>query len=95
MISAFQSREFGSGLDLTKEQLKEVNKLCKGKKCHDVKVAIEVETNPEGYKPELTKSPFVKEFEYGTSNDGYWTYQHMVLQLEDCINILKHLFVVH
>ena len=80
---------------MTKQLLKEVNELHKCKKYHDVKAAIEVKTNPEGYKPELTKSPFVKEFEYGTSNDGYWTYQHMVLQLEDCINILKHLFVVH
>jgi len=58
-------------------------------------VAIEEKKNPEGYKPQHTESPFVKEFEYGTSNDGYWTYQHMVLQLEECIDILKHLFVAY
>ena len=34
-------------------------------------------------------NPFCQEFEYGTSADVYWTYDWMVLQLEDCTNILK------
>ena len=30
-------------------------------------------------------------FKYGASADGYWTYDHMVLQLEDCVDIPKAL----
>ena len=26
---------------------------------------------------------------YGTANEGYWNYEHMILQLDDCVNILK------
>jgi hypothetical protein len=39
-------------------------------------------------KKTLTKSPFVFEFEYGANGKGYWVYEHMVLQLEDCIDCL-------
>ncbi len=39
---------------------------------------------------ELTASPFLREFESGQNADGCWTYQHMVLQLEDdCVNVLN------
>ncbi len=31
-------------------------------------------------------------FEYGADSDGYWNYSHMVLQLEDCADVLKHLY---
>ncbi len=34
-------------------------------------------------------SPFFREFEYGQYTDGYWTFQQMVLQLEDCVDILN------
>lgn len=43
-------------------------------------------------KPKLTDSPFVQEFEYGASSKGYWTYESMVLQLEDCVDVLKMLY---
>jgi hypothetical protein len=29
------------------------------------------------------------EFDYGANNEGYWSYDHMVLQLEDCVDCLK------
>lgn len=35
------------------------------------------------------KSPFLHYFDYGTNNDGYWTYAHMVCQLEDCVDVVK------
>ena len=35
---------------------------------------------------------FVRTFEYGADNDGYRNYNHMVLQLEDCVDVLQHLF---
>ena len=43
-------------------------------------------------KQPLTTSPFYLEFEYGASFEGYWTYDSMVLQLEDCANIVKTLY---
>jgi hypothetical protein len=35
------------------------------------------------------ENPFFVEFEYGANKEGYWTYDRMLLQLEDCIDILK------
>ena len=32
-----------------------------------------------------------QDFKYGASADGYWTYDHMVIQLEDCVDIPKAL----
>jgi hypothetical protein len=40
-------------------------------------------------KKDLKHSPFVVEFEYGANNEGYWSYEHMVLQLEDCVDCLQ------
>jgi hypothetical protein len=45
------------------------------------------------YKKDLLKSPFIKEFEYGASNEGYWCYDHMVLHFEDVVNCLIMLFL--
>ena len=36
--------------------------------------------------PKLTKSPFIVTFQYGASAEGYWVYERMILQLEDCID---------
>jgi len=46
----------------------------------------------EKQKTALTSSPFVLEFEYGANAEGYWVYEHMVLQLEDCVDCLKVLY---
>jgi hypothetical protein len=48
-----------------------------------------MDTRKTEFKEALTPSPFFREFEYGQNADGYWTYQHMVLQLEDCVDILN------
>jgi hypothetical protein len=34
----------------------------------------------------------VLEFEYGASAEGYWTYNSMVLQLEDCADVVATLY---
>jgi hypothetical protein len=34
----------------------------------------------------------LQELEYGANNKGYWTYESMVLQLEDCVDCVKALF---
>jgi hypothetical protein len=87
MISAFQSREFGFGMALNEDQLKEVNKYREGKLYTDQDTAMATRQ----HKP-LTTSPFIQEFEYGKNNDGYWTYKRMVCQLDECVDILKSLF---
>ena len=44
------------------------------------------------FKKELTDSPFVRKLEYGANKEGYWCYEHMVVQLEDCIDVLRVLY---
>ena len=29
------------------------------------------------------------EFEHGENNEGYWSYEHMVIQMEDCRDVLE------
>ncbi len=46
-------------------------------------------------KPQLSarKSPFLTYFDYGENKEGYWDYNHMVLQFEDvvdCLKVLQH-----
>jgi len=87
MISTFQSREASFGLELLDEQLTEVIKAQASEKYKDEEAAVaKCEKAP---KDNLLENLFVKEFEYGTSGKGYWCYQQMVLQLEDCIDVLK------
>jgi hypothetical protein len=43
------------------------------------------------YNP-LDNSPFVLQFKYGANNQGYYKYGHMVLQIEDCIDVVKVLW---
>jgi hypothetical protein len=43
-------------------------------------------------KPVLTSSPFVRYLEYGSNNNGYWSYESMVLQLKDCVDCLKEFY---
>ena len=86
-------REFGFGLELTQEQLDEVNHRRSYPPHHkyiDPTAAMEVYSN--SIKQPLTKSPFVFYFEYGNNLEGYWNYDRMVLQLEDCVDCLMTLF---
>jgi hypothetical protein len=71
IISAFQSRVFGFGMALGKEELEEVNKYREGKFYIDEEAAMA--TRQSEQKRPLTTSPFTQEFEYGKSNEGYWT----------------------
>jgi hypothetical protein len=90
MISAFQSREFGFGIPLTEEQLNEINRYREGQTYVDEEAAMA--TRQTKTKKPLTISPFIQEFEYGQSNQGYWTYQWMVCQLDDCVDVLNVIF---
>jgi hypothetical protein len=82
MISAFVSREFGFGFELTTEQFQEVDANQVREKYKD-ETAAKKKHGTELKQP-LTTSPFYLEFGYEASFEGYWTYDAMVLQLEDC-----------
>jgi hypothetical protein len=43
-------------------------------------------------KSALKSRPFMTFFQYGKGKSGYWRYDHMVSQLEDCVDCLKVLF---
>jgi len=92
MISAFQSREFGFGMPVTPDQLEEVNFIRREQKYKDEKAAIEAGGLKDAKKKPLTSDPFVRYFEYGADLEGYWNYQHMVLQLEDCCDVVTSLY---
>jgi hypothetical protein len=86
MVSAFQSREFGWGVDITEEQIVRINEMRMGKEYFNAVAANEV--NDTALKPALTTSPFIHLFEFGGRN-GYWMGNHMILQMEDCSDCLK------
>jgi len=91
MISAFQSREFGFGHPLNQQQLQAINELRRGKTYVDKEAAERLKGNIR--KTDLkNNNPLVYEFEYGMNNEGYWDYDHMVLQLDDCVDCLKYLY---
>ena len=75
MLSAFVSREFGFGMRLSAEDLRQVNEYRQGKHYSDRLAATEKRGTSQ--KQPLGSSPFVVEFEYGINTEGYWTYDHM------------------
>ena len=77
MISAFQSRHEGFGMNLTKEDLEKINGNRVGEKYFDEEAAKRVYGKAE--KAPLEDSPFVVEFEFGINNDGYWWYDRTFL----------------
>jgi hypothetical protein len=93
MISAFQSREFGFGLHMSEQELALVNEYRRDKKYQDEEAAKA--KGGDAKKKPPTKSPFILEFEYGASGEGYWVYKHMVLQSEDCTDCQKVLYPEH
>jgi hypothetical protein len=83
MISGTMSR----GFTLSKEELAQVNEMRLGKSYEDAE-SVNAKCRSANKMP-LTKSPFIREFKYGSKGDGYWSYKHMVIQLEDCIDCFK------
>ena len=87
MILSFVSRDYGFNLKMTTEQMKTVNQRRKGEKYKDIEAAILKRGNAD--KQDLEISPFSRKIEYRNSKDGYWSYEDMVLQLEDCVDVLR------
>ena len=90
VMSGFASCEFGFGMALTTKELQRVNAERLGKKYKDESAAKKKRGSE--FKQPLTMSPFVLEFDYGASAEGYWTYDSMVLQLEDCADVVTTLY---
>ena len=87
MISAFQSRETGFGLVISQLQMDEINQTRQGKTYVDIDAAMAI--HGQAAKKDLKQSPFVVYFELGSNNEGYWTYNHMAVQFEDCVDCLR------
>jgi hypothetical protein len=88
MVSAFQSREFGFGFPAFEQLQNEVNRYRKGKTYMDKDAAMAVYHSD--MKQSLNSDPFIQLFEYGNAEgrEGYWSYDHMILQLEDVLDVL-------
>ena len=93
MVSAFVSREFGFGLKLSEEELVRVNNFRRQPE-HLQYLDEDAAKQRLGSieKKDINESPFVKLFEYGANKDGYWNYEWMVIQTEDCIDVLQALY---
>ena len=89
MVSAFTSREFGFGYDLNETQLKIVNDYRRNKFYCDEKAATAKHGKIE--KEDLKISPFKRYIQYGNMHEGYWSYEDMIIQVEDCVDCLKAL----
>jgi hypothetical protein len=70
MISATISRDTGFGLQLDSTKLAKINYSRQGKKYINEAVAMHVLNCTE--KKEIKESPFIKYFELGANNEGYW-----------------------
>jgi hypothetical protein len=87
-------------VEITDDQLEKINKSREGRegqKYVSEDEAMQLNDTPYKKTPitreqldaDLTDSPFVKVFRFGTSSDGYWTHRHMRLQIEDLVDCLK------
>jgi hypothetical protein len=81
--------QFGWGFELTTDQLARINERRSGTTYFDTAAAMAVRGSVD--KLPLEESPFVIRFKFGVEN-GYWTGDHMIIQVEDCIDCLRELF---
>ena len=88
MMSLF-IREYGLIQELDQHTLNSMHAIRHGARYADKETAMDV--NGTSVKPQLPagKSPFLTIFNYGEIKEGYWDYNHMVLQFEDVVECLK------
>ena len=85
MISGLQSRETGFGVRISQMQLDEINDRRQDQTYIDVDAALAI--HGQALKKDLKQSPFVVYFELGLNDKGrYWTYNHIEIQFEDCVD---------
>ena len=87
MVSGFVSREYGFNWKLDDKELKKINEYRTNQEYADRESAIN--KTGSALKSKLKTSPFQHDLEYGANNEGYWTYENMIIQVEDCIDCLK------
>ena len=71
-------------------QLDEINDMSCDQTFIDVDAALAI--HGQALKKDLKQSLFLVFFELGSYNEGFWTYDHMAIQFEDCVDCLKVLF---
>ena len=93
MASAFKGRALGFAMKMIEQQLTMVNEFRKTQRPSymDKSAALKVYGDAM-LKPDLVSTPFLVLFDYGKNAAGYWTYDRMVLQLEDCHDVLDALY---
>ena len=91
MISAFICREHGLMRELEEHTLNFINTTRLGAKYADKDAAIDVLGSAQ--KKPLESSPFVVFFDYGENKEGYWNYNHMVVQFKDVLDCLKIMYL--
>ena len=97
MGSGVNSREFGYGWKLSAAELEVVNAFRRTHRPNYADVDAATKVRGGSRKKDIETdgdSPFSVLFEYGTNGDGYWTYDHMVLQLEDVVDVLDAIYSV-
>ena len=89
MLSAFVSREFGFGRELTDAEVMKVNleRRSIGSTYIDTQAALEILSMT--IKPVLTEALLVKYLYIGVNNEGCWNGFHMSIQFEDVVNCLQ------
>jgi hypothetical protein len=93
MLSAFVSRKFGFGRQLTEMELEQINRERRpsGATYTDTHAAMEILGTAN--KTTLDEYPFVKYLYIGVNNhQGYWNSHHMSFQFEDVIDCWKVLY---
>jgi hypothetical protein len=73
MISAFQSLKFGFGVDVSPDQLEEINMIRENQKYKDERAATEAGGLKDARKKPLTSSPFVRFLNMGPIRIGIGT----------------------
>eukprot|EP00978_Attheya_sp_CCMP212_P032127 scaffold123909_cov56-Attheya_sp.AAC.1 len=104
MASVFTGDQLGFGFRPTDNQIEEINsKKRQGQEYKSVASAKHLQQDSTS-KPTLTKamfdddlvnSPFLKLFQFGAANEGYWTNHHVKLQFEDFIDCMQVVFPKH
>ena len=91
MVSAFVSREFGFGLELTDDELQKVNKRRRSREwgtylSKKEDIAVNGSDKKRLLKDSLT---LVRFFDVGINEEGYWNYNQLAHQVEDIYDVLS------
>jgi hypothetical protein len=88
MRSVLQNRIVGLGWQPTDAEIDKINRFRREKRPAYRHEASAIKINGSIAKRNLMygETPFDVSFEYGASKEGYWSVEHMLLQLEDCLD---------